>query len=306
MRLRHREVVAPTATLALLLIGVSPPARTAPQDASWPELEAIVRPLVDEAEDQGVRVTVAVSDLVREGSRRTLQIGSTETYNPASVIKLALLAALMRQVDRGVISLDAPMTVSPYMVVGGSGTVQDEQMPFDTTVRELARRMVVVSDNTAANVLLYSVGISTVQELLDDLGLRVMKYNRQMFPGDLITDPPNALDAADTVTLLSKIYRGSFLSPKSRRQIILWMKGQQIDTKFGAVLGDEEIAHKTGETDNITHDAGYFLVPRHEVAIVVLTEVTTTDDFDTTQRIGNPIIQSIGRGVYDYLAAQAP
>jgi beta-lactamase class A len=162
--------------------------------------------------------------------------------------------------------------------------------------------MVVVSDNTATNVLLSSVGIPTVQELLDDLGLEVMKFNRQMFPGPLVTDPPNVIDAADTLALLDAIYTGSFLRPQSRHQIIAWMRAQEIARKFGAVLGDKPIAHKTGETGNVTHDVGYFLIPRREVSIVVLTEVTTTTDFATAQAIGNPIVQRIGLRVYNYLA----
>lgn len=41
---------------------------------------------------------------------------------------------------------------------------------------------------------------------------------------------------------LGETYRGSFLSPKTRRQIISWMKGQQVDTRFGTVLGDGELS----------------------------------------------------------------
>ena len=299
------KVILTLALSAMLVFGTSLPSSAAPKDTSWPDLEAVVQPLIEEAEEQGVRVSVALTDLTKNGKKRSLQLGSTDPYNPASVIKLALLSTLMRQVDRGIISLDAPVTVSPYMVVGGSGSLQNEQMPFNTTVRELARRMVVVSDNTATNVLLYYVGIPTVQELLDDLGLEVMKFNRQMFPGSAITDPPNVIDAADTLTLLNEIYNGNFLSTKSQQQIISWMKDQEVNTKFGAVLGDKPIAHKTGETGNVTHDVGYFLVPHHEISIVVMTEVTTTTDFQTGQRIGNPIVQKIGLEIYKYLETQS-
>ena len=251
------------------------------------ELVEVVQPLVDDARADGVRVSVGLADISQPRGASEI-VGSGQTYNPASVIKLALLATLMRQVDRGVLSLDAPVTVSPYMVVGGSGTVQDEDMPFTTTVGELARRMVVVSDNTATNVLFYLVGIPTVQELLDDLGLETMAFNRQMFPGELI-DGENDIDTADTVELLRKMYGPRLLSQ------------QEVDTKFGAVLDDAPVAHKTGEDANVTHDVGYFSVPGRETVVAVFTEVTTTDNYDEAQRIGNPIVQEIGRNVYDTL-----
>ncbi|MFC4555603.1 serine hydrolase [Georgenia faecalis] len=265
------------------------------------DLTAIVEPYIAQAAENGIRVAVGYSDLTAEDGR--LLLGSPEPYNPASVIKLSLLATVMRQAERGLLDLDAPITISPYMVVGGSGTLQNEEMPFTTTVREVARRMVVVSDNTATNVLLYYTGIPTTQALLDDLGLEVMRFNRQMFPGDLIDSPPNVIDAADTLTLLEEMYRGDLLTTASRDQILTWMSQQEVDTKFGAVLGDKPIAHKTGETGNVTHDTGYFLVPGHESAVVVLTEVTDSPSFEETQRIGNPVVQDIGLAIYDYLDA---
>lgn len=265
-------------------------------------LASLVHPLVESAGQAGVRVSVGLADISNEGGE-SIVVGSNESYNPASTIKLALLAALMRQVDRGFVSLDAPISISPYMVVGGSGTLGSETLPYTTTIADVARRMIVVSDNTATNVLFYYIGIPTVQALLDDLGLRTMKFHRQMFPGDRITDPQNVIDASDTVRLLQAIYSGDLLSPPSRATIIQWMLEQEVDTKFGAVLDDAPVAHKTGETANVTHDVGYFLVPGRETIVAVFTEVTTTTSFNEAAAIGNPIVQQIALAVYDYLEA---
>ncbi len=267
------------------------------------DVAAIVQPHIDKAAAQDVRVSVGFSDLTGDGDR--VLLGSQEPYNPASVIKLSLLAAVMRQTERDLLHLDAPVTISPYMVVGGSGSFQDEEMPFTTTVRELVRRMVVESDNTATNVLLYHIGLPTTQGLIDDLGLDVMRFNRQMFPGELIDEPANVLDVGDTLALLEAMYGDELLGEDSREQILTWMGDQEVDTKFGAVLNDAPVAHKTGETGNVTHDVGYFLVPGHESAVVVLTEVTSSAGFDETQEIGNPIVQEIGLAVYNYLDALA-
>jgi len=294
-----RMLLVPAMVLALLL---PEPAAALRQDGSGIDaLGDVVRPLVEAAAARGVRVSVGLADVSAPGGTAVV-VGSTESYNPASTIKVALLAAAMRQVDRGLLSLEAPITISPYMVVGGAGTLQGETMPFTTTVEEVIRRMVVISDNTATNVLFYQVGIPTVQALLDELGLRTMRFNRQMFPGDRITEPQNVIDAADTIELLRAIYATDLLSESSRRKVLQWMRDQEVDTKFGAVLGGEPVAHKTGETGNVTHDVGYFLVPGRETAVAVFTEVTTTTDFSEAGRIGNPIVQQIGRAVYDALA----
>ena len=267
------------------------------------DVETVVQPFLDRAEARGIRASVGFTDLAGDGG--ALLLGSPAPYNPASVIKLSLLATVMRQAERGMLNLDAPVTISPYMVVAGSGSLQHEAMPYTTTVRELTRLMVVQSDNTATNVLLYYTGIPTTRELLDDLGLEVMRFNRQMFPGDRISDPANVLDLADTMGLLEAMYGDDLLAAASRDQILTWMGDQEVDTKFGAVLDDAPVAHKTGETGNVTHDVGYFLVPGHEAAVAVLTEVTTTSSFAEAQEIGNPVVQEIGTAIYDYLVALA-
>lgn len=292
------------ATTALLLIVAL--AASAPVVADNPRT-AIERAadaaqtLVDEAGQHGIRISVGLADVSRpDGDRRIL--GSTDSYNPASTIKLALLATVMRQADRGLLNLDAPVSISPYMVVGGAGDLQNQTMPFTTTVRDVARRMVVHSDNTATNALLYYVGLPTVQALLDDLGLQTMRFNRQMFPGDRIAGPANVIDTADMLSLLHALYAGNLLSEPSRRQALDWMLAQEVRTKFGALPDKARIAHKTGETGTVTHDVGYFLIPDHETIVVVLTEVPTSSGYDETMRIGNPVVQDIARAVYDALA----
>lgn len=264
---------------------------------------AAARPLVDDAARRGIRVSVGIADVSGASSDEYI-IGSTDSYNPASVIKLALLATVMRQADRGLLNLDAPISISPYMVVGGAGDLQRKTMPFTTTVRDVARRMVVLSDNTATNVLLYYVGLPTVQALLDDLGLQTMKFNRQMFPGDKIAEPANVTDAADTLALLRVLYSGNLLSEDSRRQVLEWMLAQEVDTKFGALPDNALIAHKTGETGNVTHDVGYFMIPGKEAVVVVLTEVVASTGYDETMQIGNPLVQEIAKAVFEKVAGQ--
>lgn len=271
--------------------------------AAWAETPAIERAaaaaqrLVDEAALQDIRVSVGLADISRPDGAEYI-IGSTDSYNPASTIKLALLATVMRQADRGLLNLDAPISISPYMVVGGAGDLQRETMPFTTTVSDVARRMVVLSDNTATNVLLYHVGLPTVQALLDDLGLETMKFNRQMFPGDRIAEPANVIDTADTVALLRALYAGDLLGEASRRQVLDWMLAQEVDTKFGALPDGAPIAHKTGETGTVTHDVGYFLIPGRETVVAVFTEVTASGGYDETMQTGNPIVQDIAKAVF--------
>jgi len=273
-------------------------------EATWPEMALTLLPIIDQAQREGIRVSVGLKDLSGKTKKEAV-FGSEQSYAPASTIKMALVTALMRQVDRGVLSLEDRVTVLPEVVVGGTGSLQYETFPQEVTIERLARLMITQSDNTATNVLIDVVGLDTVQELMDDLGLTVMHLGRKMFASAPTPQQDNYINAADLTSLLSEIYEGDLLSAQSRELIIGWMKAQEVNTKFGAVLPDVTIAHKTGENANVTHDTGYFLIPGKETAVTVLTEVTTTSDYATAQSIGNPLIQKIAVAVYETLVRES-
>ncbi|WP_020619247.1 serine hydrolase [Paenibacillus daejeonensis] len=272
----------------------------AAEPEGWQDLRGIVQPIINAAEEQGVRVSVNIQDLSGTFGNQRLSLGSTESYMPASTIKLALATALMQQVDKGDLSLTDEVEVSPSDVVGGTGSLQKETFPQQVTLERLARLMITQSDNTATNVLIDVVGLDTVQQLMDELGLTVMHLGRKMFAPAPTPEQDNYIDASDLTTLLEEVYQGDVLSEASSEQLITWMSEQEVDTKFGSALPQAPIAHKTGENANVTHDAGYFLVPGRELAISVLTQVTTTTEFSEAQAIGNPIVQRIAKAVYNY------
>ncbi|CAI6085779.1 serine hydrolase [Cohnella sp. JJ-181] len=266
-------------------------------------IAGVVQPIIDDAWAKGIRVSVGIEDLSGAYGDDGILLGRDDTYKPASTIKMALVSTLMQQVDQGVLKLSDAVTVEPSDVVGGTGSLQKETFPEDVTLERLARLMITQSDNTATNVLIDVVGLDKVQALLDKLDLKVMHLGRKMFAAAPTPEQDNYINAKDLATLLEDIYDGTFLTPASRNQIIAWMGAQEVNTKFGAALPDAPIAHKTGENANVTHDVGYFLLPGRELAVSVMTEVTTTDDFDEAQELGNPVVQEIAKAVYGQMLA---
>ncbi|MFX3635831.1 MAG: serine hydrolase [Candidatus Pristimantibacillus sp.] len=287
---------------ASLLPGIqSSKASASTADLNLNGIAAIVQPIIDEAWKDGIRVSVGIEDLSGSYGNDGLLLGKDDTYKPASTIKMALVSTLMQQVDNGTLKLSDVVMVDPSDVVGGTGSLQTEKFPQEVSLERLARLMVTQSDNTATNVLIDVVGLDKVQALVDKLDLKVMHLGRKMFAAAPTPEQDNYINAQDLVTLLENIYNGTFLTSESRNQIIAWMGGQEVKTKFGAALPDAPIAHKTGENANVTHDSGFFLLPGREIAIAVMTEVTTTDDFDEAQELGNPVVQHIAKAIYDQM-----
>lgn len=272
-----------------------------PCPGSYEDLIKLIIPIIEKADQDGIRVTVSAADLSGAHGYECFSLGSEERYKSASTIKLVIVCALFQMIDLGEILLHHEVTVRSEDAVGGSGSLQQESMPLQTTIEHLARLMITQSDNTATNVLIDVVRFERVKALLHGLKMKGTQLGRKMFAPVQSPDGDNYTDAKELTQLLVYIYEGKLLSKESTRLLLSWMSEQEVTTKFGAVLAGKRIAHKTGEAANVTHDTGYFLIPGKELAIAVMTEVTTTDIYEEAQRIGNPIVQRIGKMIYDQL-----
>ena len=71
------------------------------------------------------------------------------------------------------------------------------------------------------------------------------------------------------------------------------LRAQQVNTKFGAVLPRDQIAHKTGELGGTSHDVGWFFSGQRWLAVAVLTSTTGGND----QAAGNDIIKAVAKKV---------
>ncbi|MFC3245011.1 peptidoglycan DD-metalloendopeptidase family protein [Gordonia humi] len=73
------------------------------------------------------------------------------------------------------------------------------------------------------------------------------------------------------------------------------MKAQQVNTKFGAVLPHDQIAHKTGELTGTSHDVGWFFDGDRWLSVAILTSKPSGGD----QAAGNEIIKKFAKKVFD-------
>jgi len=81
-----------------------------------------------------------------------------------SMFKLFVLGALANAVHDHVISWSQKVTVTAAIKVGGSGTLQSVPDGTKLTVEQAAVKMISVSDNTAADLLLKLVGRAAVED----------------------------------------------------------------------------------------------------------------------------------------------
>jgi beta-lactamase class A len=105
-----------------------------------------------------------------------LETGRELSCNPdavleiASTFKLVALVTAYRQADAGLLDLDREVTTGTQDTVRGSGILRELVDPVSTTVRNLLRLMIIVSDNVATIRVLRLIGVPALNETAVSLG----------------------------------------------------------------------------------------------------------------------------------------
>lgn len=266
------RLLAAGVVLALVpgaLEGQPPPARGGGDLPAvlWAKLERAVA-AIDTGLD-GV-LAVAIKDL---SDGRTLLLHADAVMPTASTIKLAILAELYRQEQRGGGARLADVYLADSAdVVPGSDLLAG--MSFGVTRltnRDLATFMIGVSDNGATNALIRRVGMERVNALLDSLGLKQTRLRRRML--DLAAaraGRENTATARELVALLEALWSGRVVSGALRDDFFRVLATPK-ERYLPRLLPEQaRIASKPGWLEGVRVDAGIGFAPKRPFAIAVL------------------------------------
>ena len=100
-----------------------------------------------------------------------LSYNADETFFTASTFKVPLLVGLFREIESGNIELLERVKLNEDMKVAGSGVLKEMVSGIELTIHDLAMLMIIVSDNTATDIIYNRVGKENLRDLLGSLGL---------------------------------------------------------------------------------------------------------------------------------------
>ncbi len=160
-----------------------------------------------------------------------VEVRADDVFPLASVFKLGVLVELFRRVDAGDIHLTDRWTVREGLQSLESGVLMYLDAGLRPTVRDLAELMMIVSDNTATDMIFKRLGVRRVNPALRALGLRstdIYFPNREWFLLCLGFDPhfrglePEAL-----------AWRWEAMEPARRYDEVDWLirHGQRVSLK---------------------------------------------------------------------------
>ena len=129
---------------------------------------------------------------------------------------------------------------------------------LEPTIRDLYVLMIILSDNTATNILIDLVTMDSVNQTMRELGYRNIVLERKMMDLEALEAGLNNYVSPDEIgDILEKIYLGQLIDPDLSAEMVRVLKLQQVNYKLPYLIDDDvEIAHKTGENRGVSHDVG--------------------------------------------------
>ena len=199
-------------------------------------------------------------------------INENEVFKSASVIKVPILVELFCRRDEGDISLGEIIELKDEYKVDGSGVLKELHAGLQFTVLDLATLMIVVSDNTATNMLIDRLGPESVTERIRSYGLKDTILSRKMYDFEQAACGKENLCTPRDMTLLLKLMAEGRISGKSTSMEMLGiMARQQYREKIPLLLPKGiKVANKTGSLTAVTHDVGVVTTSEHEYVLSIL------------------------------------
>ena len=231
-------------------------------------------------------------------------------FHAASTMKLAVLLGVYRMVDRGELTLDAPVHVRNKFtsIAGQKLYMLDINRDSDPElyrhlgrtmpVKQLAYQMITTSSNFATNLLVDVVGVETIQAALAELGIEGVTVLRGVEDQAAFDAGLNNLVTANgLLRMLRRIADGKAFSEDASRQMLDIMHDQQLKGGIPAGLPEAaRVAHKTGNIATVHHDAGIvYLEDRKPYVLVILTRFDQASPRSTA-------VADVSRDIYECLA----
>lgn len=222
-----------------------------------------------------------------------------EPFPTASTIKIAILYELFAAADEGRVALDTVRPLTAGARVGGSGILQELTSPSLALV-DYATLMIVLSDNSATNLLIDELGLEAVNRRMRGLGLGRIWLQRRMIDLEAARAGRENLAApCDIADLLGAVHAGRALSPASRETMLTILRKPKDTPLTRSVPAGVAIASKPGGLEGVAVDAGLVLLDRRPYIVVAMA------NWLRNGREGEQAIEALGRAAFEYFSRLA-
>lgn len=243
-----------------------------------------------------------------------------ERVRTASTIKLPVMTAVFQAVADGQAKWSEELTLRDADKVSGSGVMFEFSDGVKLPIRDVMRLMIVLSDNTATNLLLDRFTADRVNAEMDKYGLKQTRSLRKVRGDGNQLKPPTGWSAAgklpenqkyglgvttprEMAMLLEKIERGDVVSAEASKEMIAVLKHNQDGECIRRSFPDTPVANKTGALDALRSDVGIVYSKKGRVALAITCDGMPKIDYGPDNK-GALMIAKLAGILVDGLTAQ--
>lgn len=215
----------------------------------------------------------------------TVSLDASRPVQTASVIKLPLMLQAFEQVQAGKLKLTQPVVLTRENQVQGSGILNILDPGLTMTLKDAITLMMTLSDNTATNMVIDTVGLAPTNEMLARMGLRDTYFYKKVFKPAEGPMPPDEKQfglgkttAEEMARVLESVYRCDMGSRELCLEMITIMRNQQdhdMAPRYLVTPAASEalsaVADKVGALDDVRNDVALVYTQRGPIIISIFT-----------------------------------
>jgi beta-lactamase class A len=215
-----------------------------------------------------------------------LGIDEKEEFAPASLLKVPIMMATLKQIDSEETELNDEIIISKEYIDESSANFSRIAGEKESILR-LLKDMIIFSDNTAKKVLESQLSAAEINAIFSHVGVE----NPYLKP----TSPK--ISPRDYIRFFKSLYYSTFLSPKLS-ELALDMAS---DTNEESLISKEipkeiEVSHKFGVYDEfkVLNDCGIIYYPKDPYFLCIMTK-------DLSYETSRELIQKLSKDVFEYV-----
>jgi beta-lactamase class A len=253
-----------------------------------------------EKQHAGSRIGVAAIDL---STKRRVDYRADERFIMCSTFKVLAVAAVLKRVDAGEEKLDRFVPYGEAQLLSYAPVTRAHVKEGGMTLEALCAAAVEMSDNTAANLLLETIGGPTKwTEFARSLGDNVSRLDH-MEPELNIAIAGKDNDTTTPAAMcgdLQRLLTSDFLTVSLRTKLEGWMQQGQTGIKMirASVPADWKAGDKTGRSgDGVTNDIAVVRPPAGGPIFLVIYTV----DASESQEARDQLVADVAKAAIDAL-----
>lgn len=259
--------------------------------------ENLFKKLKAAVEDFDGVMGISVKDLA---SGDEFHLNEDVVFPVASSIKIPILVELFNKARAGSIDLDGKAIIRDGDKVKGSGVLKEMGDGTVTlTTRDLATLMIIVSDNTATNMLIDAVGMDDVNTMLNELGLEETRLQRKMQDHQAISEGrDNFSTPSEFARLMERLHRHEGIDPWVCEQSLSVLRKPKATPISRALPYEVEVADKGGDMPGVRCDIGVVYLPERPYVLSIMTKDVPPSDLKKLRT--NEAITEVSKMTYEH------